>query len=270
MINGRPLIPVCSCYTKAVILRAIPLEKVVGGGVSDAPKKKCRGVVWELFLYYCGVVCKNVRNHCGVVSQLDHSTIAGWSKFWWFSPQYIGKRPHMPSLICTCLALFSFHFGETVSHFGTLPAEVNEVEWCHRAGTDFRTHWKRAKGLWSGPKKGSDKLEKGLYFGENKRVPSLNDIMLVQKVNGKLQKVSYVCANAIPENAYLYSNNRQRWNCMSTDWKCGVWKKIGGERRKIHKIAIINKDFHEKIMVNVNGMERPSMESNGKLPTRWR
>ncbi len=41
------------------LVRAIPFEKVVEG-VSDAPKKKCRGVVWELFRYHCGVVCKNV------------------------------------------------------------------------------------------------------------------------------------------------------------------------------------------------------------------
>ncbi len=34
------------CETNACLLRAIPFEKVVEG-VSDAPKKKCRGVVWE-------------------------------------------------------------------------------------------------------------------------------------------------------------------------------------------------------------------------------
>ncbi len=40
-------------------------------------------------------------------------------------------------------------------HFTTMP----------RAGTDFRAHRKRAKGLWSGPEKGSGKLEKRAVFG---------------------------------------------------------------------------------------------------------
>ncbi len=45
-----------SRYKDPKCLRAIPFEKVVEG-VSDAPEKKCRGVVLEWFRYHCGVVC---------------------------------------------------------------------------------------------------------------------------------------------------------------------------------------------------------------------
>ena len=59
------------------------------------------------------------------------------------------------------------------------------------------------KGKWGSKvvrKKGAVSSKKGLYLDENKRIPCLNDVTLVQKVHGK---VCYVCAHAIPESAYL-------------------------------------------------------------------
>ncbi len=60
-------------------VRAIPFEKLVGG-VSDAPKRMLRGGL--------GMVPISLRDalqirpiSLRVVSQLDHSTIAGWSIF---------------------------------------------------------------------------------------------------------------------------------------------------------------------------------------------
>ena len=73
-----------------------------------------------------------------------------------------------------------------------------------RAGTDFWAHQKRVKGLWSGPKKGSSKLEKRAIFGwkwEN----SLSERCYTRPKSKCYKQVSYVCAHGIPGSAYLYS-----------------------------------------------------------------
>ncbi len=57
-------------------IRAIPFEKVMGGGCL-VRQKKVRGVVWESFEYHCGVVCKKVRYLCGVPQEKN---VAGWSE----------------------------------------------------------------------------------------------------------------------------------------------------------------------------------------------